>query len=939
MRKYIQILLFLVFFTYEIPAQYQNPSSLRWMQIRTPHFRVVFPEGIHDRGAETAYLLETAYSPVSKSLHSSPRPIPVFLFNQSITSNGYTALGPRHMGFYTTPSQNAGMVGGTDWLQILTIHEFRHAVQLSKLDQNITTIFGSIFGDYGKLFCMGVSVPFWVLEGDAVCAETVFSGEGRGRLASFTRDIRAMELENKRYSYSKAYLGSYKHYYPNHYHLGYLLTAYIRKNYGADVWDKAIEHTTKFPIYPFMFSRGLKKYTSNSLERTYQSCMNEFDSIWSANLTANYSFDLDKISPDITKGFTNYSYPFYCDTNRILSLKTGFDDAPTLVTIENGEETELIEINPVDRIHSNGTLVTWSSRVADIRWGQRDYAEILIYNLTTGELRYLTRKGKFFAPAISPDGTMIAAIEYGADMNCHLVLLDSKTGHELLRYTFATNEFARTPSWSAGSDQVVLPISQGQQRIVSIFDIDHRKWYDIISPTTESISNPVFIGDYIVFNSPITGTDAIHAIHIESKERFLIVQGKYGVYNVSLSSDGSYLIMQNYTTSGNEIAEQVVNIREWKKLPTVETKTDNYYMHLVNQEEGRNIFETIDSANLIGFKEKQYHPFFHSIKVHSWRPLPITNGIDFKVFSNDFLNTTILEAGINYYPNDFAHREYVNLKYAKFFPVFDLGFSYGRNYDPGKDSTDQYTYTEVNEKVFHFGISLPFDFSQHIYTTTLSPQIGFNYISAEFPEADSTQISEYDVSALAMHFTFLRSKQLSFRDIHPKFAQEFTVSYWNTPFGQDLKGSRLVASGRLYLPGIRNHHSLIISAGFEDNSPMFRNGIYQLTSSLEFVRGYGRVSSDRIRKGMIEYTIPLFYPDLVLGPVLYIKRISTNLFYDHALIYLENEADLYNSAGIDLSFEVNWFKVLVPFEMGVRYSYALRDHTHHFEFLIFGVSF
>jgi hypothetical protein len=922
-----------------MPAQYQNPSSIKWMQIKTSHFRVVFPEDIRSKGYETACLLERAYTPVSRSLQCSPRNTAVFLFNQSVISNGYTSLAPRHMGFYTTPPQNAGMYGGIDWLQILTIHEYRHMVQFTDLDQNLTTFVGSLFGDYGKLFCMGISIPFWVLEGDAVCSETVFSEEGRGRLASFTRDIRALELENTRFSYSKAYLGSYRQYFPDHYHLGYLLTAYIRKNYGTEVWNESIEHTTRFPLYPFMFSRGLKKHTHYNLEKIYHGCLNEFDSIWSANTSSEPTTDFFKISPGIQRGFTNYSYPFPIDANRILALKSGFDDAPTLVIIEGGKETKLIEIRPVDRIHSNGKLVTWASRTTDIRWGQRDYSDILLYDLTTGELRYLTWRGKYFAPSISPDGRQLAAIEYGSDMNCSLVILDTKSGRELSRYTFPPDAFARMPAWSADGTKLVMTITSGSKRTVSLFNIASGEWSEIIPPTTESITNPAFYNDYILFGSPVAGTDAIYAIHSGSKERYLVLQSRYGVYNAVLSAEDSSFLFQNYTTCGYEIDGQKINTRAWKDFTTLEIKKDNYVKQLVNQEEGGNIFESVNTVNFSEYKEKKFHSLLHSVKIHSWAPYPIVNGVGFSVFSNDVLNTTMLEAGVNYFPKDYAHREYIKLRYSKYFPIFDMGLSYGRNYNAEQDSSDRYTFRKVNEKVMHFDIILPLDFSQHIYTTTLEPEIGLKYIFAEFPDADSTESQKYDVLALAFQFNFARIKQQTYRDIHPKFAQVFTFSLWNSPFEQDLQGSRLLFNGKLYFPGLWKHHSLILSAGFEKNTHLFREGIYKLTSDLEPVRGYGRIVSDQTRKGMIEYTMPLFYPDVALGPILYIKRVSANLFSDNAIIYLEDNSDFYNSVGIDLNFEVNWFKIIIPFEMGMRYSYTLQDHDHHFEFLFFGVNF
>jgi len=90
---------------------------------------------------------------------------------------------------------------------------------------------------------------------------------------------------------------------------------------------------------------------------------------------------------------------------------------------------------------------------------------------------------------------------------------------------------------------------------------------------------------------------------------------------------------------------------------------------------------------------------------------------------------------------------------------------------------------------------------------------------------------------------------------------------------------------------------------------------------------------------MVEYTMPVLYPDPALVPVLYIKRISTNFFFDNALIDTEHVSQYYNFIGMDLNFTINLCTILIPFGLGVRYSYTLQDREHYFNFLLFGVGF
>lgn len=941
MKKYLisYIWFFTAITTY---SQYQNPSSIRWRQIKTDNFTVVFPSDVEERGIETARLLENGYKPVRNSLKIATPKTTVFLYNQSVISNGFTALAPYQIVFYTTPPQDAALVGGIDWLQTLMIHEYRHAVQYAKLNNRLTYFMGSLFGDYGRAVFMNLSVPLWVFEGDAVCTETAFSLEGRGRLPSFTRDIRTLELEDTRYSYYKAYLGSYKDYFPNHYHLGYLMTAHIRNNYGDSLWNKILTRSTGRSFSPFAFSGGLKKYTRFSTRKTYKKCLNEFDSIWTTNQQRLEPTRFDNTIIPPKKVYTNYSFPFYIDENRVVAKKSGMADVPELVLLEDGSEKKLAEINPVDRIHSNGSLVVWSTETADIRWSERSYSNIIVYDVKADTKKKITRRGKYYAPAISPDGSMIAAIKYDQLMKCRLTILDSKTGSEIKGYDFSDDSFVRMPSWSDDGKKIVFTVSKGQVRNISVLDINSNIIDIIIGFTTESITNPVFYKNYILYNTPLSGIDAIYAINPSTKERFNVVTDQYGAYNPSFSEDGSKIVFQNYTSMGNSLGSIEAEPGKWRKIAQIEYIGDKYYQHLVDLEKGISIFDSVTDENSTEYEVKKYRPLFHSIQIHSWAPYSVNNGVGFGVLSNDKLNTTSIMAGINYFPDVTAHREFINFTYSRFFPVLELMASYGRQYKVEDDTSGSPDYRPWDEKLFRAGIMLPFNFSRGIHTTNLELNVAYNSIYYNLPKdgyfADSLE-ARNEVTALEYGLKFLHYRQMSIRDINPRFGQSLSIIYWNTPFDKGTNGERFVSSGTLYLPGLTKQHSIALKGVYERSSPNFREGIYSLTTSSEFVRGYERNNSEVFKKGTIEYTLPLVYPDLALGPIIYCKRVSANLFYDYGQLDWENEQHTFSSVGLDLNFNLNFFSLIIPFEMGIRTSYLIEDNEFAIEFLFFNTAF
>src|SRR3546814_8565078 len=86
----------------------QNPPGLKWKQMETPHFQVIFPEVLLGEARRTAEILEYFRPYESSPLRDFPEKTPILLQNQTVISNGFVTLAPRRAEFYMTPPQNNG---------------------------------------------------------------------------------------------------------------------------------------------------------------------------------------------------------------------------------------------------------------------------------------------------------------------------------------------------------------------------------------------------------------------------------------------------------------------------------------------------------------------------------------------------------------------------------------------------------------------------------------------------------------------------------------------------------------------------------------------------------------------------------------------------------------------------------------------------------------
>lgn len=164
MNKKATIIILFLFALVNLEAQYystgEDPASIKWHQIKTDNFQIIFPENADSIGNVLANYFEYVYNYASNSLNHNPKPISIIIHNQTIKSNGMVVWTPKRMELYTNPSQD---INPNSWLEELALHEFRHVIQIDKLDQGITHILYYLFGENvtGGISAM---VPQWLLE-------------------------------------------------------------------------------------------------------------------------------------------------------------------------------------------------------------------------------------------------------------------------------------------------------------------------------------------------------------------------------------------------------------------------------------------------------------------------------------------------------------------------------------------------------------------------------------------------------------------------------------------------------------------------------------------------------------------------------------------------------------------------------------------------------
>jgi len=187
----------------ESAVQETSPASMKWYQINTSNFRVLYPEGFGEQAQRVANTLEHIREPEGASLGVTPRKISIILHSQSSNSNGFVTQAPRRSEFYAMPPQNYNFIGNNEWLTLLSSHEYRHMVQFQKSITGFNKAIYLLFGQLAQAGMAFVAIPQWFWEGDAVATETAFTHSGRGSIPEFDLVFRTNLLEGKNFNYSK----------------------------------------------------------------------------------------------------------------------------------------------------------------------------------------------------------------------------------------------------------------------------------------------------------------------------------------------------------------------------------------------------------------------------------------------------------------------------------------------------------------------------------------------------------------------------------------------------------------------------------------------------------------------------------------------------------------------------------------------------------------
>ena len=924
----------IIFAASMLPLAAQYTPGVRWKQIKTRHFQVIFPEEL-ERDARRAVLLSEEYYRLNAygGTRHPYRRWPLVLTNRNTTPNGFVDFLNQRSVWFSTPL--IPVLGAGEWYGTLALHEGRHIAQAERLKRGI--LYG-LFLSMGNIAISSFNVnPPWFVEGDGIDRETMLSSAGRGRDPRFHRGMEAIVLEGN-FDYQKVKNGSFRDKIPDHYHLGYPLVAYTRSRYGEESWDEFMDGTTWLPLPILGPVLGTHIAAKRAPHTLYEEMVDQWSRERREEMEKEAHTDVEALSPEAAS-FVTYDSLTSLPGGAILARRKSMNTPSMLVRLANGKETFLRQISDFTPLVFGRRWVASIESVPDIRFDWAGSSELVITNLEGGRRRSLSSGKRYLDLALNRGETEIAAVNFGQDRRAALVFFDMKSGAEKKEIPFPEGVIGFSPSYNAEGNRLVLVVQNNEGLGLAEIDLQEAapSLRMILPYSNELIRNPVYGDGGFLFSSNYNGREAIYLLS-EGGRRRLIAQRPYTAVEpvVDVGGDGFYYV-EFSGLKGDRVVKAAYPEKGAQASP--ENRLNQTVVASFGLEEGKlptpAAVEPSPEA-MSSLEMEDYHPGanlfrFQYLGLHIDDPFspPLNGGASSLLLNLPSLNTSeslilslnsqdplgILNLRLlgKYYLNEKTFGGGFRARLNAFFPVFSLG--------------GDYSYRKPENEEFHqvaagFGVTLPLNFSQGLWSTKLDLSAE---ISSRFTR-DVDEISPWTASfPLTYELDFFHILRGSQRSLLPKLGFALRGDASHTPMENQNK-YRLAGRFTGYLPGIFRNTSLRLNAGWEE-----QNGNYE--SVLPEAKGYPVLSGDLIHlEGGFHF--PLFYPDLPLGPVMYFKRLRGEVFGQMTW----RDGEEFFSAGGQLELDFTLGDVMALFSLGMRASYLFGEDEMSYQLLLMGGS-
>lgn len=679
-----------------------DPAAVRWRQMETENFIMIFPKGEDSLARVYGTELEQARLRIAGSSgyligQSYKAKMPVVLHSRYVLPNASVTWAPKRMDIFTVndPYEPTAM----PWVRNLAIHEGRHAAQMQFGADRGNKVLHWFFGEMAAGAFAGIYPGPAFLEGDAVVAETALSRSGRGRQADFLEYMMlAFDCGDWR-DYYRWFYGSNKLYTPDYYRIGYMLIAGTRVFFNDPLFTQEYFDRVVRKGGFFNLQKTVKSASGKSFNESFRTIEENFQQLWNIEAAVREPFMPSRQISRRPRMHSEYNGSVLGGDSRIYSLKSGMATPNCLVRLDpNGKEKRIRSFASYTSdlfLDSEGQRIFWSESVSGRRWTLGGSSRIRYVDLSKpGKVQNLTKKGRYFNPAPSEDGKVIAATEYPYAGGSRIVLLDAADGSVRESFTAPDSIQFTESAWigdrlfeaglsdnGMGIYEVTGPDSDGKAILCKLLSpqpvtLSHLRTVPAIEPevrqgseTTErtktikdnnghfdklserslSLSkHPVSEGTQLSFLCDRTGVTELYSLDVESLTLRQLTSTRYGISSPVFKADTLYYSSLAASDRPKDHKQgRMMYATAVADLPVTEVRYEDIHKYLVADAltaQENALGDSTEVTAEVKFSQPERYSKIRFPHIHSWAPIYFNYDNVESVSGDDYYKTASLGA-------------------------------------------------------------------------------------------------------------------------------------------------------------------------------------------------------------------------------------------------------------------------------------------------------
>ncbi|MCS6937179.1 MAG: hypothetical protein NZ610_01220 [Candidatus Bipolaricaulota bacterium] len=584
-----------------IPAQAQFlelDPTLEWSVLETPHFHIIYHDGLEEIAQEAALISEEAYEFWARELrYAVPVKINVILADPADFAIGAAnPLGDLIAGVSHARTMNEWLnPQNPSWLEDVLYHEIGHVFDITKV-HGLSRLLRTVLG---PLVLPNASKPGTIIEGIPIYFELKRSGASRSNSSRDAMYFRAQVLENRFIPLDQMSTSYDRKSWPSEYMLshdgGAWFARFIAERYGDDKFARLNELNADSPLT--VFSLGLINDFGATFQKALGVSPQELERAWQEWLKAQFIPQIEKIkSAGVTSsrkisrlGYWHndpvwspdgkFVYFYHKDSRREPSIRR--------VTRDSKENSSVVPLAfelsffrppffaPAPQISPDGQSVLYAKHeIFALRY---TYGDLYLWDLEKKEEKRLTEQARAYAPVFFPDGKRILFAQQRAQGKSPALAIYDLEGERILPfYEFPDDLFVDSFAISPDGQKIALSLwKMGGYQDLYLLEISPdpspKAKGELISITQDRFGDfdPDWSpdGEFILFSSDREdGVYNIYAYRLSDGQLFKVTNVLTGAFAPAISPDGKEIAYVGYSTQGYELHAIESDPTQWKTV-------------------------------------------------------------------------------------------------------------------------------------------------------------------------------------------------------------------------------------------------------------------------------------------------------------------------------------------------------------------------------------